>query len=312
MPPWRYPRCRDEGERPTARAGCLALGVLAACLALAPRGRRGRALRPRAAGRLRGGRGGAARRRCRRRCGRRRGACARTGSSRAACGGPQAASRSSVDGVRVRGAVEVDRVAGGLRVVNEVPLEAYVAGTVGREVYAFWSAETLKAQAVVTPHLRAARARAAGAAGLRRLRRDPGPGLRRRGRREPRRAGGHPGHARRVSRLAIAADPRGLPLGLGRADRERRGGVGARRPLPREPAGRERGGFAGHLLASFDLRHHTGARSGEARAPDRPGSRGPGRRANAERARAARRRCAAMAAIRSSERGNCAAPSERT
>ncbi|HEY8154539.1 MAG TPA: SpoIID/LytB domain-containing protein [Myxococcota bacterium] len=70
-----------------------------------------------------------------------------------------------VDGVRVRGAVEVERVAGGLRVVNEVPLEAYVAGTVGREVYAFWSAETLKAQAVVSRtyalHERALRARRA-------------------------------------------------------------------------------------------------------------------------------------------------------
>jgi stage II sporulation protein D len=70
-----------------------------------------------------------------------------------------------VDGVRVRGAVEVDRVAAGLRVVNVVPLEAYVAGTVGREVYAFWSAETLKAQAVVTRtyalHERARQARRA-------------------------------------------------------------------------------------------------------------------------------------------------------
>jgi stage II sporulation protein D len=55
-----------------------------------------------------------------------------------------------VDGMRVRGVVEVDRVANGLRVVNELPLEAYVAGTVGREVYAWWSAETLKAQAVVS------------------------------------------------------------------------------------------------------------------------------------------------------------------
>jgi len=70
-----------------------------------------------------------------------------------------------VDGVRVRGSVEVERVAGGLRVVNEVPLEAYVAGTVGREVYEFWSAETLKAQAVVTRtyalHERGLRARRA-------------------------------------------------------------------------------------------------------------------------------------------------------
>ena len=71
----------------------------------------------------------------------------------------------SVEGMRVRGAIEVERVAQGLRVVNEVPLEAYVAGTVGREVYAFWSAETLKAQAVVTRtyalHERALRARRA-------------------------------------------------------------------------------------------------------------------------------------------------------
>src|SRR5262245_21802336 len=70
-----------------------------------------------------------------------------------------------VDGLRVRGAVAVERVPNGLRVVNEVPLEAYVAGTVGREVYAFWSAETLKAQAVVTRtyalHERALRARRA-------------------------------------------------------------------------------------------------------------------------------------------------------
>ena len=70
-----------------------------------------------------------------------------------------------IDGMRVRGTIEVERVAKGLRVVNEVPLEAYVAGTVGREVYAFWSAETLKAQAVVTRtyalHERALRARRA-------------------------------------------------------------------------------------------------------------------------------------------------------
>ena len=116
------------------------------------------------------------------------------------------------------------------------------------------------------------------------------------------------GHARRVPRLGLAADPRGLPLGLGRADRERRGGVGPRRPLPREPAGRERGGFAGHLLAGFDLRHHTGARSG-----DRSGSTsarfgGPGRRANAERAGPARPGARRVAAIRSSERGPAQRP----
>ena len=51
---------------------------------------------------------------------------------------------------RVRGAVEVHRVPEGLRVVNRVQLEDYVAGTVGREIYSDWAPEMLKAQAVVT------------------------------------------------------------------------------------------------------------------------------------------------------------------
>jgi stage II sporulation protein D len=55
-----------------------------------------------------------------------------------------------VDRLRVRGGVEVRRVAGGLRVVNRVPLEHYVAGTLGRETYPGWAAETFKAQAVAT------------------------------------------------------------------------------------------------------------------------------------------------------------------
>ncbi len=55
-----------------------------------------------------------------------------------------------VDRLRVRGEVEVRRVPGGLRVVNRVPLEHYVAGTLGRETYPGWAAETFKAQAVAT------------------------------------------------------------------------------------------------------------------------------------------------------------------
>jgi stage II sporulation protein D len=51
--------------------------------------------------------------------------------------------------LRVRGAVEVRRGGSGLQVVNRVPLEDYVAGTLGREVYQSWAPETLKAQAVV-------------------------------------------------------------------------------------------------------------------------------------------------------------------
>jgi stage II sporulation protein D len=51
---------------------------------------------------------------------------------------------------RVRGALAVERSPGGLRVINRVPLEAYVAGTLGREIYPSWERETLRAQAVVT------------------------------------------------------------------------------------------------------------------------------------------------------------------
>ncbi len=53
------------------------------------------------------------------------------------------------DDLRVRGSLEVRRSPGGLRVVNRVPLEQYVAGTLGREIYPSWNPETLKAQAVV-------------------------------------------------------------------------------------------------------------------------------------------------------------------
>jgi stage II sporulation protein D len=132
-----------------SRAGCLALGALASCLAPAGAGRASepsvRVLLEAAAGAVEVRQGDAA------------------VSLRPAPGGLRANGQLSggvwrasdreplrVDGMRVRGAVAVDRVANGLRVVNEVPLEAYVAGTVGREVYAYWSTETLKAQAVVT------------------------------------------------------------------------------------------------------------------------------------------------------------------
>lgn len=56
----------------------------------------------------------------------------------------------SAGGLRVRGALVVHRGAGGLQVVNELGLEDYVAGSVGREIYPGWHRETLKAQAVVT------------------------------------------------------------------------------------------------------------------------------------------------------------------
>jgi stage II sporulation protein D len=52
--------------------------------------------------------------------------------------------------VRVRGAIVVHRDVDRLQVVNELGLEDYVAGSVGREIYPNWHPETLKAQAVVT------------------------------------------------------------------------------------------------------------------------------------------------------------------
>jgi len=65
---------------------------------------------------------------------------------------PQSGSRDvfSVDGMRVRGDLEFLRSERGLRVINHVGLEDYVAATLGREVYSSWHKEMLKAKAVVT------------------------------------------------------------------------------------------------------------------------------------------------------------------
>ena len=52
--------------------------------------------------------------------------------------------------LRVRGTLEVRRAGEGVLVVNELPLEDYVAGTLGREAYRRWHPEALKAHAVVT------------------------------------------------------------------------------------------------------------------------------------------------------------------
>ncbi len=64
---------------------------------------------------------------------------------RVAGGGPL---RSA--GYRVRGALEVLPGPKGLILVNEVPLEDYVVGTLGREMSASWERAALRAQAVVT------------------------------------------------------------------------------------------------------------------------------------------------------------------
>jgi stage II sporulation protein D (peptidoglycan lytic transglycosylase) len=53
------------------------------------------------------------------------------------------------NGLRVRGTLDALRTESGLALVNEVPLEAYVAGTLARETYPSWGAEVLRAQAVV-------------------------------------------------------------------------------------------------------------------------------------------------------------------
>jgi stage II sporulation protein D len=63
---------------------------------------------------------------------------------------PPGSSAFRVDGMRVRGRLEVRRVTSGIEVINHVGLEDYVAGTLGREVYPDWHSEMLKAQAVVT------------------------------------------------------------------------------------------------------------------------------------------------------------------
>lgn len=53
-----------------------------------------------------------------------------------------------VGDLALRGRIDVERGESGLRVINRVPLEAYVAGTLGREVYHRWHPQTLRAQAV--------------------------------------------------------------------------------------------------------------------------------------------------------------------
>jgi stage II sporulation protein D len=53
-----------------------------------------------------------------------------------------------LDGLRLRGELQVGGSERRVRVVNRVPIEAYVAGTLGRETYPGWQAEMLKAQAV--------------------------------------------------------------------------------------------------------------------------------------------------------------------
>jgi len=55
----------------------------------------------------------------------------------------------AVNQMRFRGRLEFRSASNGMQVINEVALEDYVAGILGREIYPDWDPETLKAQAVV-------------------------------------------------------------------------------------------------------------------------------------------------------------------
>ena len=55
----------------------------------------------------------------------------------------------AVNRMRFRGELEFLRISNGMQVINEVELEDYVSGILGREVYPDWHPEMLKAQAVV-------------------------------------------------------------------------------------------------------------------------------------------------------------------
>ncbi len=55
----------------------------------------------------------------------------------------------AVNRMRFRGDLEFRRNSSGMQVINEVELEDYVSGILGREVYPDWHPEMLKAQAVV-------------------------------------------------------------------------------------------------------------------------------------------------------------------
>ena len=55
-----------------------------------------------------------------------------------------------VGSLALRGSVEVLRAGSGLAVVNEVDVERYLDGTLGREMYGSWSAPALRAQAVAS------------------------------------------------------------------------------------------------------------------------------------------------------------------
>lgn len=55
-----------------------------------------------------------------------------------------------VGSFRVRGRVEAVRTEDGIAVINDVPLERYLAGILGREMYPGWHGEALRAQAVAS------------------------------------------------------------------------------------------------------------------------------------------------------------------
>ena len=57
---------------------------------------------------------------------------------------------TTIGGLRVRGRVEIADTGSGLAVINDLPIDSYLAGTLGNEMYPSWHAEALRAQAVAS------------------------------------------------------------------------------------------------------------------------------------------------------------------
>ena len=71
-----------------------------------------------------------------------------TGSSTWRTGRDDAVTK--IGALRVRGRVEIVATENGLAVINDVPIDSYLAGTLGNEMYPGWHAEALRAQAVAS------------------------------------------------------------------------------------------------------------------------------------------------------------------
>ena len=173
--------------------------------------------------------------------------------------------------------------------INRVPLETYVAGTLGSEVYRRWDPAALRAQAVVT-RTYALYQRALRAGRDSTSRRTPSHQVYGGVRVEDEALARAVADTRaRGAHVARPADPRRVPLGVGRAHRERGGGLGrgAARicAASTSKAKRSRPTPTGACASRARAR----ARARAARAAPRRSARGARGRAHTERARRARR-----------------------